>query len=182
MHLKLHTRLLSVDLLRAIAATIVYLFHASLVAGFDKFHLPISLPYFSINAEIPNFFSLGVSGVSLFFVVSGYCLTRSWYRKPVHNFDYSNYYFRRLARIYPAYLFSLLATLLIWAVIGWNASQFSTTNVNEITLPLDFLSHALFLQGFLPFSFNSFNGDPVVHEYRNSVLFGTAFYLCTLHA
>jgi peptidoglycan/LPS O-acetylase OafA/YrhL len=75
-HLKLDTRLLSVDLLRALAATFVYLFHVSLFAGFDKFSLPISIQVLAVESYIPNFFSLGASGVSIFFAISGYCLTR----------------------------------------------------------------------------------------------------------
>lgn len=158
MNSKLDTRLLSVDLLRAIAAIGVFLFHASLFAGFDKFSLPISIPLISFVGNIPNFFSLGASGVSLFFLVSGYCLTRSWYRKPVQEFQYSEYYFRRSVRIYPAYIFSLLVTLGVWLLIKWNASYFLNTNFDGVALFWDFLIHAFFLQGFLPISFQSFNG------------------------
>ena len=70
-------RLLSIDLLRAVAAFGVFLFHASLTAGFDKFSLSVHIPGLDRALAIPNFLSLGAMGVSLFFVVSGYCLARS---------------------------------------------------------------------------------------------------------
>ena len=70
-------RLLSIDLLRAVAAFGVFVFHASLTAGFDKFSLSVHIPGLDRALAIPNFLSLGAMGVSLFFVVSGYCLARS---------------------------------------------------------------------------------------------------------
>jgi len=153
-----HTRLLSVDLLRGIAAMLVFLFHASLFAGFDKFRLPVSFPFVDRTFVLPNFFSLGASGVSLFFVVSGYCLTRKWYRSGVESFPLFDYFFRRFARIYPAYLFSLMITLVLWAISQTSLLSDAAIGVDSSDLVVDFLIHSLFLQGFSPVSFQSFNG------------------------
>lgn len=152
------TRLLSVDLLRGMAAILVFLFHAALFAGFDKFRLPVSLPFVEKAFVLPNIFSLGASGVSLFFVVSGYCLTRKWYMSGVDSFSLSEYYFRRFARIYPAYMFSLVVTLISLGISQTSLLSNTQRGIDWTDLAVDFFVHALFLQGFFPLSFQSFNG------------------------
>lgn len=155
--MNISARILSIDLLRAIAAFGVYMFHSSLFAGFDKFSLPISIPYFLVDVNIPNFFSLGASGVSLFFVISGFVLTRSWFKNKNQQLNFSDYYFRRFTRIYPAYLFSVCVTLLIYLLFK-NYELSGGVNENKPSLINNFFIHLIFLQGFLPFSFQSFNG------------------------
>lgn len=96
-------RLLSIDLLRAVAAFGVFVFHAFLFAGFDKYSLSVSIPGLSRALTMPNFLSLGAMGVSLFFVVSGYCLARSRNRGGSAATTLRGYYVSRPQRIYPAY-------------------------------------------------------------------------------
>lgn len=151
------SRLLSLDLLRAFAAIGVFVFHASSTAGFDKFKLPITSPLSGAQYTIPNFFSLGATGVSLFFVVSGYCLTTSWFNE-ARRINAGGYYLRRFSRVYPAYFFSLLVTLLSWLLLdGWGA-MLTPYSDGRPSLGADLVVHAFFLQGFSTRSFLSFNG------------------------
>lgn len=150
-------RLLSIDLLRAVAAFGVFVFHASLTAGFDKFSLSVHIPGLDRALAIPNFLSLGAMGVSLFFVVSGYCLARSRGRA-VAATRLQNYYASRLHRIYPAYLFSLFVTLLAWWVVAGTLAMWEPSPDGRPPLLLDFVVHAAFLQGFSSAHFLSFNG------------------------
>lgn len=61
-----------------------------------------------------NFFSGGYVGVDVFFVISGFLITRIILTEfnATGNFSYSNFYFRRAKRILPALLFVLMCTLL----------------------------------------------------------------------
>ena len=149
-------RLLSLDVLRAIAALGVFFFHAALATGFDKFLLPVSIPGLS-TFQIPNFLSLGASGVSLFFVISGYCITRSWFLRN-QTPEWSSYYRRRVTRIYPAYLVSLVVSAGITLVVFGVDALVSPYQTGRYPVSIDLIVHALFLQGFSSGSFLSLNG------------------------
>ena len=144
-------RLVSIDLLRAVAAIAVFVFHVSLYAGFDKFILILSVPFSHTSIVVPNVFSLGAAGVSLFFVVSGYCLTLGWFRANASKISVWDYAIRRIARIYPAYAVAILVALAYWLLLA-------ESRRNLLELFADFTAHALFLQGFFPQFFLSLNG------------------------
>ena len=58
--------------------------------------------------------TLGGIGVGLFFVLSGFCIHYSFLRRP-ESFSTLNFYWRRILRIYPAYLVALVVfTLIEW--------------------------------------------------------------------
>lgn len=79
--------------LRALAVIPVVLFHA----GFD-------------------FFSGGFAGVDVFFVISGYLITTIIFEKLDKGiFSFSNFYARRIKRIFPALILVLIASF----VFGW---------------------------------------------------------------
>lgn len=90
--------------LRFVAAMWVFLFHVSALIG------PTGVK------PIDNILKCGPVGMTFFFVLSGFILARA-----SHGFDvmadYWGYLARRIARIYPAYLFVL--------VIGWSAVGFA---------------------------------------------------------
>ncbi len=83
--------------------------------------------------------SFGWAGVSLFFVLSGFCIHYSYLRTP--QFDISSFFWRRFWRIYPAYFAALLGfTVLAYIALPsqplakqfvWHA--FLTHNLNEST-------------------------------------------------
>ena len=100
-------RLPVIDVLRFCAAVGVLIFHASAFAGMPKRVMP---PFHLFGRSIDNFpsvFTFGATGVSLFFVISGFCLFLSARRTPQ---SLSTYFTNRAARIYPAYLFALAAS------------------------------------------------------------------------
>lgn len=55
-----------------------------------------------------SFFANGVMGVDLFFILSGFVLAHS-YGRDLQNFNYVKFLTRRLARIYPMHLVTLVA-------------------------------------------------------------------------
>lgn len=82
-----------VDGLRALAVLLILFFHAEL-------------------ANVPG----GFIGVDVFFVISGYLITKLIRRElETGQFSFSNFYLRRLRRLAPALLFTLILTL----VVGW---------------------------------------------------------------
>jgi peptidoglycan/LPS O-acetylase OafA/YrhL len=90
--------------LRFIAAMWVFLFHVSALVGPTGFK------------PIDNILKCGADGMTFFFVLSGFILARASHGTDVMA-DYRGYFGRRVARIYPAYLFIL--------VIGWYAVGFA---------------------------------------------------------
>ena len=82
-----------IDGLRALAVIPVVLFHA----GF-------------------NFFSGGYVGVDIFFVISGYLITTIIFEKLEKGvFSFSNFYARRVKRIFPALILVLFSSF----IFGW---------------------------------------------------------------
>ena len=103
-------RLLYLDSLRGIAALFVIIFHLIdpffLNYNFNLEETPISnLKIFS--RALFN----GSDWVSLFFVLSGFSLSFSL-EKEQNAIDLKSFYFKRILRIYPLYLFVLLLTFI----------------------------------------------------------------------
>jgi peptidoglycan/LPS O-acetylase OafA/YrhL len=85
-------RLVELDALRGIAALFVVLFHFSIIGGFGN-----------------QLLRLGVTGVDLFFLISGYVIFMTLSKiKSSYEFIVS-----RLLRLYPAYLVMIFITLLL---------------------------------------------------------------------
>lgn len=75
----------------------------------------ISVIVFHLNKD---FFPYGYLGVDLFFVISGYLITRSIindYKN--NNFSFYNFYLRRIRRIFPVLLTVLLVTFFLGFII-----------------------------------------------------------------
>ena len=94
----------------------------------------LSVITFHIDKEI---FPLGYLGVDLFFVISGYLITRyiiKSYQK--NNFCFKQFYLKRIRRILPALLVVLLTTfiLAIFILLVADAQKFS-----ESILKISFL-------------------------------------------
>lgn len=87
-------RLDYITIFRFFAAFYVFAFHANM-------RIPVG-----INSYIDTFVSNGAVGMSLFFVLSGFILTYNY-----NNGIGSNYYKKRIKRIYPAYIFCGILTL-----------------------------------------------------------------------
>ena len=75
----------------------------------------ISVIIYHINNTIfPN----GYLGVDLFFVISGYVITKSIYKNiQNNNFSFYRFYLRRAKRILPVLLVVLIATLIFSYIV-----------------------------------------------------------------
>ncbi|MBM4360922.1 MAG: acyltransferase [Deltaproteobacteria bacterium] len=104
--------MVGIDVLRGIAALAVFVFHVQFMAGFEK----RTLPPIEVNGRtvvLPNVLSLGASGVTLFFILSGLCLSLEPLRRAArgrHPLDARVYFRNRVARVYPAYALAVLTS------------------------------------------------------------------------
>jgi peptidoglycan/LPS O-acetylase OafA/YrhL len=100
---------LSLDLWRAIAAIWVVMFHAScpFIDGGHSEYLANPLWIISMSGGL---------GVTMFFVISGYCITGAAYNSLEGGGTVGRFVYSRLRRIYPPYLFALLGCLIIGVV------------------------------------------------------------------
>ena len=98
----------AIQLLRAIAAVLVALFH-----GQKAFSTHISQPAFETESYL---FGFGGVGVHVFFVISGFVMV---YTSRFENgFDATHFYRRRLLRIYPIYWLCAGLYLITCAILG----------------------------------------------------------------
>src|SRR5207249_8380224 len=90
------------DAVRLLAALSVVFSHSFLIAEGSEH----SEPFLRLNG---NQCILGLVGVFVFFVISGYLVTESWCRRPVPAL----FSLRRALRIYPALIVNVLVCALI---------------------------------------------------------------------
>jgi peptidoglycan/LPS O-acetylase OafA/YrhL len=121
----LPNRLRGIDALRGAAALGVVFYHA--VAQGEKalpnnlFQYPIRLVQFGA--------SFGYIGVFLFFVISGFCIHLQWARAKAAGVEpqirFGAFWKRRIRRLYPPYVITLLLFLLLVAfTVGINVTHF----------------------------------------------------------
>ena len=131
----------SIDTLRALAVTMVIVLHVIEIGGWKQF--PISWPLF--------YFRIGLLGVDLFFVISGFVIT--WSAISLISSTsayYKNFFINRLARIVPLYVLTCLIFLVIF-----RSEFFKKTQYEWIT---DILLHATFLHNLSQRTAGSLNG------------------------
>jgi len=154
-------RLHSVDILRGIAALAVAFYH---IWGHDGSYAWQSIgvvpqtPNPSLFVYLISPFRWGYLGVSLFLVLSGFCIhlpyARKKYSKGSYEFKGTEFFTRRIWRLYPAYIVALLGTAFV--LIG--ASYFSSLHIGDhfaIPTTWDIVSHLVMLHGFLENQFYS---------------------------
>jgi len=116
-----HSHFPCFDGLRAIAASFVLLHHAGFATGY------------SVNGRFGEYLSHGDSGVSIFFLISGFLLYRPFVnahlsgRKPTKA---ETFLWRRALRIFPAYWIALIG---IYVIFGFQKGALHT--------PGDFLAY-----------------------------------------
>ena len=103
-----HARIPSLDGLRAISIVMVLLAHLSGTRGFP------------VAAATGNFLGLGELGVHVFFVISGYLITRLLMDElDAHGrISLGGFYLRRTLRIFPPY-YVYLAVVFVMGLAGW---------------------------------------------------------------
>jgi len=101
-------RIPSLDGLRAISIAMVLFAH---LAGTRSF---------PVSTAAGNIFALGELGVRVFFVISGYLITRLLLEEldRRQRISLGRFYLRRTLRIFPPY-YTLIAVLLVGQAIGW---------------------------------------------------------------
>lgn len=139
-------RLPEIDVLRGLAAMGVFTFHVSVIAGFPKRTLPPIGFFGQTWSNVPSIFSFGATGVSLFFVISGFCLALKRLRRAADSIAPGKYARDRFARIYPAYFVAVAFSLLIAELrdMDWSVGEVVT--------------YLVFLQGFTQKWHFSLNG------------------------
>ena len=139
-------RLPQVDIMRGLAAFGVFVSHAAAAAGFPKRALPPISLFGHEYANIPSLFTFGATGVSLFFVISGFCLSLQPLNRQETRIAAIIYFRNRSARIYPAYFMAVLFSIVVASALG-----------NSWTFPEAFVV-LTFLQGAFHRWYFSFNG------------------------
>ncbi len=130
--------IVSIDGLRALAALSVFLQHLVQQFSSGKFSS-----------------SLGWAGVTMFFLLSGFCIHYSQVKLQNNlgqrNLDYREFAKRRLLRLFPAYFVVLLISC-------WLGQYFQTNVINRCHGLHDFLMHLFFVHNLSPDTFYSING------------------------
>lgn len=117
-----HSKLYFLDGLRGLAALVVLVGHARWLlwegfAGGYKLHPQQYSLVGKVCVYLFSVFRFGHEAVLFFFVLSGFVIhlrySRGLVKDPQAQFDYLDFYKRRIRRIYPLFLFTLLLTFLL---------------------------------------------------------------------
>jgi peptidoglycan/LPS O-acetylase OafA/YrhL len=143
-------RLTSIDALRGIAALGVVLHHSVSQAASEVPHNLLQYPVKLIQLVS----SFGYIGVFLFFVISGFCIHLQWARARAagqpQEIKFSEFWKRRLRRLYPPYLITLALFLGVTALTaGIDITHFFVYDV---------VMHLLMLHNLDPYTCYSING------------------------
>jgi peptidoglycan/LPS O-acetylase OafA/YrhL len=138
------------DILRAVSVILVILFH--------------------LNEEL---FFFGFVGVDIFFVISGFVITQSlfnYYNDNGYKGLITNFFFRRVKRIYPALLLVLLVSAITYfLIVPYGDHQFLWT-AKSLLFSVFGLSNIYFFKNINSFDyFNLENTTPFLHTWSLGV-------------
>ena len=143
--------IIEIQSLRGIAVILVFLFH--------------------LNQEL---FTYGFIGVDIFFVISGFVITKIIYEKlDLNNFSLKDFYVSRILRLIPA-LFFMVITVVFFILLTYRLQANPDTQINTGLFSLVGLSnfYLLFLKNDY---FNSFDENVFEHTWSLAIEF--QFYL-----
>ena len=66
-----------------------------------------------------DLFLNGFLGVDIFFLISGFVITKSIYDQSIINFDIKNFFLRRIKRLLPALIFIFTITFIVYLLYGF---------------------------------------------------------------
>jgi peptidoglycan/LPS O-acetylase OafA/YrhL len=139
------TRLVYIDALRGAAALGVVLYHTDAIHGVNR------RLWWGDVTDAAMFF--GKYGVWLFFVISGFCIHLQWVRSVVRAdarpLGFREFWVRRIRRLYPPYL----VTLLFYVLWRHAAGELPWTGLTAWKIGL----HAFMLQNLDPRAMNAMN-------------------------
>lgn len=138
-------RLRGVDGLRAIAALWVVLFHIHAFSGAHIGWIP----------GLDLFLRSGSTGVSLFLVLSGFCLYLPFAGHRVSRFQTRAFLIRRCRRLLPAYYVSVAITVAVILIAG---TDLGLTSYTGKALAAQILAHATMTHILFPSTFYAVNG------------------------
>jgi peptidoglycan/LPS O-acetylase OafA/YrhL len=141
----LNNRLAGVDGLRAIAAMWVVLFH---VHAFSHVHI-------GFIPGLDLFLRSGSTGVSLFLVLSGFCLYQPFAAGRQGRFRTGAFFWRRCRRLLPAYYTSLAIFLPLSVVIG---SWVGYPRLEPLQVTWQAITHVTLTHPLFPNTFYGVNG------------------------
>lgn len=98
-------RIPALDGVRGMAILLVLFFHLNLLRSVTTEH--------AMDSFASKLFSAGWCGVDLFFVLSGFLITRILYQAKESDRYFTNFYLRRTLRIFPLYYAVLVLTFII---------------------------------------------------------------------
>lgn len=140
-----------IDVLRALSVISVIIYHSN------------------IKIHGLTLFSGGFLGVDIFFLISGYLITRIILNEYLltNNFDYSGFLIRRFKRLIPAILFvSIFSSLIAWLILGFESHKdFS----NSILSTFLFSSNYYFYNIGLEYNTNNSLIIPFLHTWSLSL-------------
>ena len=112
--------LLPLDGLRGVAILMVLLFHVG--------QMPLDSVGTPLGRALDRFASIGWTGVDLFFVLSGFLITRILLdARDAPNY-YLVFYARRVLRLFPLYYLSLIVFFWIWPLLAGHFALFRLHN------------------------------------------------------
>lgn len=162
----------NIGFIRLIAALMVVYSHLNIYAG------DVIFPHTYIVIDANNTFGLGTLGVSIFFMLSGYLITQSWFRSK----SAGSFLIKRVARIYPAFIVNFMFCLFLFTGLAAPDYWFHIFSVlsNPATLAGDLL---FFSDTSIP---NVYAGNPYAHGGVNNPLWTLPYefimYMSTLAA
>jgi len=131
----------SIDLLRALAVTMVVIYHIVEIGSWKQF--PTSWPI--------SYFRIGWLGVDLFFVISGFVITLNVISmlSSEHTKYVSTFIKNRVARIVPLYILTSSVFLVLFSSIYFNRPAHAWS--------MDLFLHAIFLHNLFPSTAGTLN-------------------------
>jgi peptidoglycan/LPS O-acetylase OafA/YrhL len=137
-------RLDAIDGLRAFAAMWVVLFHIRAVS-----HTRVPIP------GVDQLIRSGSTGVSLFLVLSGFCLFLPFAGGRLERFEMGDFMRRRSMRLLPAYLASLLVLVVVHLLAG---GRWGLMPLSGWALPAQVGTHLTLTHQLFPATFYGLNG------------------------